>query len=105
MKTETVYRMSCQSCKYQRLPFPTRSVRRLLALRWSIRDPLPLIALGTEGGGGAHIQGTASYARAAVLVQARSLQVVSAIAVLLFRRSDPFGDGGNVRSSDVDACS
>ena len=81
-------------------------MRRLLALRWSIRDPLPLIALGTEGGGaGAHIQGTASYARAAVLVQARSLQVVSAIAVLLFRRSDPFGDGGNVRSSDVDACS
>ena len=79
-------------------------MRRLLALRWSIRDPLPLIALGTEGGG-AHIQGTASYARAAVLVQARSLQVVSAIAVLLFRRSDPFGDGGNVRSSDVDACS
>ena len=104
MKTETVYRMSCQSSKYQRLPFPTRSVRRLLALRWSIRDPLPLIAPGTEGGG-AHIQGTASYARAAVLVQARSLQVVSAIAVLLFRRSDPFGDGGNVRSSDVDACS
>ena len=105
MKTETVYRMSCQSCKYQRLPFPTRSVRRLLALRWSIRDPLPLIAPGTEGG--AHIQGTASYARAAaaMLVQARSLQVVSAIAVLLFRRSDPFGDGGNVRSSDVDACS
>ena len=105
MKTETVYRMSCQSCKYQRLPFPTRSVRRLLALRWSIRDPLPLIAPGTEGG--AHIQCTASYARAAaaMLVQARSLQVVSAIAVLLFRRSDPFGDGGNVRSSDVDACS